>query len=108
MENQMKPGLNAVFPAVVLAAAMTVATICCAPAANAQQFTYQTERAAHPNLAKALDAMSLALKDLEVAQSDFGGNKTLAIRDMRRAIHSARKALYFRMKLDDAAIDRAP
>jgi hypothetical protein len=29
------------------------------------------------------------------------------IRDTEKAIHSLKKALYFRLKMDDAALDRA-
>jgi hypothetical protein len=46
------------------------------------------------------------LKELEAAPDDFGGNKAAAIRDTHQAIHSVRKALYFRLHMDDAAIDR--
>jgi hypothetical protein len=42
-----------------------------------------------------------------VAPDDFGGNKAAAIRDTEQAIHSLKKALYFRLKMDDAALDRA-
>jgi hypothetical protein len=46
------------------------------------------------------------LKELEAAPDDFGGNKAAAIRDTHQAIHSVRKALYLRLHMDDAAIDR--
>jgi hypothetical protein len=42
---------------------------------------------------------------LEAAPDDFGGNKAAAIRDTRAAIHSLKKALYFRLHMDDAALD---
>lgn len=67
----------------------------------------QSERAAHPRLVAAINDMSQALRELEAAPDDFGGNKAVAIADTRRAIHSLKKALYFRLKMDDAAIDRA-
>jgi hypothetical protein len=51
--------------------------------------------------------MQNALREMEAAPDDFGGNKAAAMQDTRRAIHSLKKALYYRLKLDDAAIDRA-
>ena len=36
-----------------------------------------------------------------------GLKSTAAIRDTEQAIHSLKRALYFRLKLDDAALDRA-
>jgi hypothetical protein len=107
MEHQMKVRLKTVMPVVMLAAVMTVTTISCAPVANAQQYTFQSERAEHPNLAGALDALNAAYQDLQAAPSEFGGYKAEAMRDIVRAIHSTKRALYFRMRLDDAAIDRA-
>ena len=67
----------------------------------------QSEEAAHPRLAKALHQMKEALRELEAAPDDFGGNKAAAIRDTRAAVHSVKKALYFRLHMDDAAIDHA-
>ena len=59
--------------------------------ANAQpRLTIQSERAVHPNIVH-----------------DFGGNKAQAMSDTRQAIHSLKKALYYRLNMDDAAIDRA-
>jgi hypothetical protein len=51
--------------------------------------------------------MQVALKELEAAPHDFGGNKAAAMKDTQAAIHSLKKALYFRLKMDDAAIDKA-
>jgi hypothetical protein len=50
--------------------------------------------------------MKEALHEMEAAPDDFGGNKAQAIHDCRVAIHSLRRALYFRLHMDDAAIDR--
>ena len=52
--------------------------------------------------------MQEALRLMEAAPDDFGGNKAAAIHDCKVAIHSLRKALYFRLHMDDAAIDRMP
>jgi hypothetical protein len=67
----------------------------------------QSERAAHPRIVAAIREMKEALREMEAAPDDFGGNKAAAIEDTRRAIHSLKRALYFRLKMDDAAIDRA-
>lgn len=70
--------------------------------------TVHSEEAAHPRLVHAIHNMQDALKELEAAPDDFGGNKAAAIRDTRQAIHSVRKALYFRLHMDDASLDRMP
>jgi hypothetical protein len=75
-------------------------------AVAAPQLTIQSEEAAHPRLVKAIHEMKEALHELEAAPDDFGGNKAAAIRDTRAAIHSVRKALYFRLHMDDEAIDK--
>jgi len=76
--------------------------------AAAPELTIQQEEAHHPRLVKAIHDMQDALKELQAAPDDFGGNKYNAIKDTQQAIHSLKKALYFRLKLDDAAIDRIP
>ena len=55
----------------------------------------------------AIRDMDGALSDLREAPHDFGGNKAAAMHDTEKAIHSLKKALYFRLHMDDAAIDRA-
>jgi len=76
-------------------------------ATAAPELTIQSERAAHPRIVEALNHMNNALREMEAAQDDFGGNKSAAIADTRKAIHSLKRALYYRLKMDDAAIDRA-
>jgi hypothetical protein len=76
-------------------------------ASAAPELSIQSERAAHPRIVEAINHMNAGLRELEAAPDDFGGNKAAAINDTRRAIHSLKKALYFRLKMDDAAIDRA-
>jgi hypothetical protein len=71
------------------------------------QLTMRSEEMAHPRLVKAIHEMRDALEELRAAPDDFGGNKAVAIHDTEKAIHSLKKALYFRLKMDDAAIDRA-
>jgi hypothetical protein len=83
--------------------------LCAQPmiASAAPQLTIQSERAAHPRLVEAIRLLQDGLKELEAAPDDFGGNKAAAITDTRRAIHSLKRALYYRLKMDDAAIDGA-
>ncbi|MFI4889836.1 MAG: hypothetical protein ACHQIL_04830 [Steroidobacterales bacterium] len=76
-------------------------------ASAAPDLSMQQERAAHPRIVEAIHHMKEALRELEAAPDDFGGNKAKAIADTRQAIHSLKKALYFRLKMDDAAIERA-
>ena len=76
-------------------------------ASAAPQLTIQSERAAHPRIVEAINRMQEALRELEAAPHDFGGNKAAAMADTRKAIHSLKKALYFRLKMDDEAIDKA-
>jgi Spy/CpxP family protein refolding chaperone len=75
--------------------------------AAAQPFTVQGEAAAHPRMVEAIHKMQDAYNELQAAPDDFGGNKAQAMADTRRAIHSLRRALFFRLHLDDAAIDAA-
>ena len=76
-------------------------------ASAAPGVSVQSERAVHPRIVAAIREMKEALRELEAAPDDFGGNKAAAIADTRKAIHSLKKALYFRLKMDDEAIDRA-
>lgn len=75
-------------------------------AVAAPQPTIQSEEDAHPKIVLAIREMKNALYELSTTKDDFGGNKAAAIRDIRNAIHSMQKALYFRLNMDDAAIDR--
>jgi hypothetical protein len=78
------------------------------PASAAPPTTIQAEEAAHPRIVDAIHHMREALHEMEAAPDDFGGNKAQAIHDCQVAIHSLRKALYFRLRMDDAALDRIP
>jgi hypothetical protein len=92
-----------------MAAGMLVVGLSAQPlvASAAPEMTAQSERAAHPRIVEAIHHMKEALKLLEAAPDDFGGNKAAAIADTRKAIHSLKRALYFRLKMDDAAIESA-
>jgi hypothetical protein len=87
--------------AIALGSAALPGVVCAAP-----QMTMQSEEAAHPRIVEAIHHMKEALREMEAAPDDFGGNKAAAIHDCKVAIHSLRKALYFRLHLDDAALDR--
>ena len=75
---------------------------------SAAEPTFQSEAAAHPRLARAIQQMERILHELSQAPTDFGGNKAAAMQDLRQSIHSLRKALFYRIRADDAAIDHAP
>ena len=68
--------------------------------------TMQQERAAHPEIVEAIHRLREAVRALEAAPDDFGGNKGAAIADAHRTIHSLKKALYWRLRMDDAALER--
>jgi hypothetical protein len=75
--------------------------------ASAQpQLSMQSEEVAHPRLVQSIRDCQAAYRQLEAAPDNFGGNKAQAMADLRQAIHSLRRALYFRLNLDDAASDR--
>ena len=61
--------------------------------------------AAHPRIVDAIRRMQEAYALLEQAPDDFGGNKAQAMNDTRVAIHSLRRALFYRLRWDDAQID---
>jgi len=87
--------------ACALAALMLTGAGFAAPQASAQMYSMEGERALHPNLSNAERAIQVALRDLVNAPDDFGGNKAVAIVDLRRALLSVRRALYFRLRMDD-------
>ncbi len=76
--------------------------------ALAQQYTIQSEEARHPGMVRAIHELEAALRTVETSPDDFGGRKEQAIRDMRAAIHSLKSALYYRLQLDDAGLERIP
>ena len=75
-------------------------------AAAAPVVTMQQERAAHPEIVEAIHRLREAVRALEAAPDDFGGNKAVALADAHRTIHSLKKALYWRLRMDDAALER--
>jgi hypothetical protein len=74
--------------------------------AAAQAQTLEGERAAHPELVRAEIHLKEAIRALEAAPGDYAGHKGVAITDARRALHSLRAALYFRLKADESQWER--
>ena len=64
------------------------------------QPTMAGEKAAHPRLVKAIDALEDAIAYLRAAPHDFGGHKAAAIADCERAIKQLREALRYREMQD--------
>ena len=62
--------------------------------------TIHEEKEEHPRIAKAIRELEDAIKYMEAAPHDFGGNKAQALADSRAAIVSLRKALAYRAKKD--------
>ena len=55
----------------------------------------------HPRIRKAIHELEDAIKYMEEAPHDFGGNKAQAIADSKQAVASLRKALAFRGERDE-------
>ena len=78
---------------------LTLATSSLLPMAAAAETTQQ-EKAAHPNIAKAVDALEAAIRDMEKAPHDFGGHKADAINASQEALRQLRAALQYRAAVD--------
>jgi hypothetical protein len=64
------------------------------------QPTMAGERAAHPRIVKAINAIEDAVVYMRSAPHDFGGHKAEAIADCEKAIKQLREALKFREMQD--------
>ena len=91
----------------IVASVLMGLTLSAQPALADPELNIRNEEAAHPRIMKAIREMEEAFKELKESPHDFGGNKARAMADTGAAIHSLKKALYYRLHLDDAAIDRA-
>ena len=60
----------------------------------------RAEEANHPNITNAMHDIEKSMKSLDAAPSDFGGHKAQAQSDLKQALISLRKALYFRLYKD--------
>ena len=59
------------------------------------------EAGQHPRIAKAIRELEDAVRYMEAAPHDFGGNKAAAIADSKAAIASLRRALEYRAERDE-------
>ena len=80
---------------------IALATSSLAPLTAAAE-TPKQEKSAHPNIAKAIDALDVAIRDLKKAPDDFGGHKADAIRASEEAVRQLRAALDYRASVDTA------
>jgi hypothetical protein len=64
------------------------------------QPTMAGERAAHPRIVKAINAIEDAVAYMRSAPHDFGGHRAEAIADCEKAIKQLREALKFREMQD--------
>ena len=80
---------------------LALATSAIVPLA-ARAETPKQEKAAHPNIAHAIDALETAIRDLKKAPDDFGGHKADAIRASEEAVRQLRAALDYRASVDTA------
>jgi hypothetical protein len=60
------------------------------------QVTMAGEKAAHPRIVKAINALEDAIAYMKEAPHDFGGHKADAIRDSEQALKQLREALKYR------------
>ena len=68
--------------------------------AGVMTLTAQNERAMHPRIAKAIEALKDARAYMEAAPHDFGGHKAEAIRATDDAIKQLNLALAYRARED--------
>ena len=80
---------------------LTLATSSLLPLTAAAETTQQ-EKASHPNIARAIDALDVAIRDMEKAPHDFGGHKADAIKASQEAVRQLRAALQYRAAVDTA------
>jgi uncharacterized protein (DUF1810 family) len=64
------------------------------------QPTMAGEKAAHPRIVKAINAIEDAVAYMRAAPHDFGGHRVEAIADCEKAIRQLREALKFREMQD--------
>ena len=65
------------------------------------QPTMGGEKAAHPRIAKAINAIEDAIAYMKAAPHDFGGHRVEAIADCERALKQLREALKYREMKDE-------
>jgi len=72
----------------------------CVLCVGAWTLSAQNERAMHPRIAKAIEAIRDAKAYMEAAPHDFGGHKADAIRASDEAIRQLNLALAYRGRMD--------
>ena len=78
---------------------LTLTTATLLPLAASAETTQQ-EKAAHPNIARAVDDLEGAIHYMEKAPHDFGGHKADAIKASKEAVRQLRAALQYRASVD--------
>ncbi len=91
----------------LLAAVVTIGALFGSVASADPAITFQTEKAAHPQIVTAINDMNVALKHLKDAAHDFGGHKADAMEDTRKARKQLIWALFFRLKVDEGKLAAA-
>jgi uncharacterized protein (DUF1810 family) len=64
------------------------------------QPTMAGEKAAHPRIVKAINAIEEAIAYMKAAPHDFGGHRVAAIADCEKAVKQLREALKYREMQD--------
>lgn len=64
------------------------------------------EKAAHPRIAKAINAIEDAIAYMKAAPHDFGGHRVQAIADSEKALRELREALKYREMKDEKKMRR--
>jgi hypothetical protein len=67
-----------------------------------EQHMMRIEENKHPLIIKSIHNMEAAYGDLQNAADDFGGHKVQAMADIKASIMSLRKALYYRIYVDES------
>jgi hypothetical protein len=65
-----------------------------------------SEELRHPQIVRAIRQLQATYRELDAAGDDFGGNKFQAMNDVQHAIHSLKRALFYRLHMDDKALDQ--
>lgn len=80
--------------------ALLVASMYLTAAPSAHAESVAQEAAEHPRIVNAIRELEEAIKYLEAAPHNFGGNKAAAIQSCRAAVQQLTQALKFRAKQD--------
>ena len=70
------------------------------PPSTHERSLMAAEEAYHPNITQSMHDMENAIQHLNEAPDNFGGHKAQAQADLKRALVSLRRALYYRLYAD--------